>query len=114
MNSLDVVSQVVSQSYIKSNKQVRIFCTLCDIFIDKTYFTAPNQNDVQFEAEIDDSNQLSLTVICPGFELTEELQSTEVINAFSLMMMLSKRVTIGVPAPEKLSICFALSGKNGL
>lgn len=114
MNSLDVVSQVVSQSYIKSNKQVRIFCTLCDIFIDKTYFTAINQNDVQFEAEIDDSGRLSLTVICPEFELDDVSQPTEVINAFSLMMMLSKRVTIGVPDPEKLSICFVLSGKNGL
>ena len=114
MDSLDVVSQVVSQSYIKSNKHIRIFCTLCDIFIDKTYLTAINQNDVQFEAEIDDSGRLSLTVICPEFELDDVAQPTEVINAFSLMMMLSKRVTIGVPAPEKLSICFVLSGKNGL
>lgn len=108
MKSLDIVSQVVSGNTIRSNKVIKFFCSLCDIFIDQIYFTSLDQDDVEIEAEVNQYSQLMLTIICPGFEFTEDLQSTKVIDAFNLMMLCSERVTISAPEPEKLSICFVL------
>lgn len=108
MESLDIVSQVVSEDTIQSNKVIEFFCSLCDIFVDQAYFTSLYQDDVEIEARVNQSNQLILTVICPGLELTEDQQTSEVISAFNLMMLCSEQVTINAEESEKLRICFVL------